>query len=545
MVRLVTLPGVGLDCPDINMPILKGFLEKHQIKARHTDLNIEAFYAKLSRQALSNVYGSDPKKNQKIDRVLCAISIVNGSSESTYETYRIAGDVIRKAMVECAKPYGLVWDTKGIRYNLVLHSETIVTESLTNRMFQFFDETFDTFVKSITEEDQYVVLSVNCEAQYPFAIHLAKKIKARRDPKIFVVGTYLPYISEVLPAITRKAEWIDHHIIGYPEDILFEQIQQKNMQEAKILETEVWKNSRNTEMESRHLSITPDFSDLDLSGYLSKELVLPLLISNGCYYGQCRFCSFHYGDGRHFLAKTATIEQSIDTYVQKYQAKHILFVDRCIPAAVVIQMCRYIISRAYKISWLLETRIDPLYAADENIIMLKEAGCGLISFGIESADQELLRQMNKGIDFSLAEICMRKISNEGICVASTIMLLSLEETEQSVRRTLDYLLNNTYIDLFGILIYAVTKCSPIYFENRRRIESSNQIKSDLQQVYNRTLLTERTDPKQEALINQFFSEKVVQSHLECVSKILYRSHYLFWSKEKYSFQKRKQINGVE
>lgn len=545
MVQLVTLPGVNLDCPDINMPILKGFLKEHQVESRHTDLNIEAFYTKLSRQALTNVYADSPKKEQKIDRVLCAISIVNGSYESTYETYQHAGDIIRKAMGECAKPYGLVWGTKGIWYELVLDSETIVTESLTHRTFQFFDEIFDTFVRSITEEDQYIVLSVTNEAQYSYAIRLAKKIKERRNPKIFVTGTYLPYISEVLPSISRKAEWIDHHILGYPEDILLEQISKKNVQEAKILETEVWKNSTDTEIESSHLSSTPDFSDLELSRYLSKELILPLLLSNGCYYGRCRFCSFHYGDGKHFLAKTEMIEQSIDTYVQKYQVKHILFVDRCIPAAVVFQMCQYIISRSYKISWLLETRIDPLYAEDENIMLLKEAGCGLISFGIESADQKLLRQMNKGIDFSLAEICMRKISNEGICVAATIMLLFLEETEQTVKRTLDYLLDNTYIDLFGILIYSVTKFSPIYFENKNRIEASNKEKSDLQQVYDRFILIERTDLKQESLIDQFFSEKVVQSHLGCVSKTLYRSHYLFWPKEEYSFQKRKQDLGVK
>lgn len=538
MVQLVTLPGLNLDYPDINMPVLKSFLEEHQIKAHLTDLNIQAFYEKMKKQSLINLFSDSPNAAHKADRVLYAISVINGMSESTYEVYQAAGDIIRNTMMECAKPYGLMWNNKGIHYKTTLNSYSIVEESLAHPVFSFFDDVFDGLVSTITDDDQYIVLSVTSQAQYPFAVRLAKKIKDNGSHRVIITGNFLPYISELLPSIGKKAWWIDYHIIGHIEDIILDLIGKKDSQEARVVETNAWKNPE--ENPSNHLCCTPDFSDLDMSVYLAKELVLPFQVTNSCYYGKCRFCSFHYGDGSYYCSTDRVIEQKIDTYVNKYHAGHFLFVDRCIPASIVLRICRYIINKSYTFKWLLETRIDPLYLSDENVTLLKEAGCKVISFGIESADQELLNQMSKGIDFSLAEKCMRKISEKGICIASTIMLLFFGESDGSLQRTLTYLLNNDYLDLFGILFYSVTKHSPIYYENINKLESTVNKTNDMNQIFDRTLLSENISTRQTDLINQFFSENIVKQHMECVSKTFCRSHYLFWPKEKYSFQSRKQ-----
>ena len=538
MVQLVTLPGLTLDCPDINMPILKGFLEEHQIEAHLSDLNIQAFYSKMEKQSLISLFGNSPDAAAKADRVLYAISIMNGMHESTYEMYQAAGEIIRNTMVECAEPYGLVWNNKGIHCNATLNLETLIDECLSNSDFSFFDDVFNGFVSNITDIDQYIVLSVTSQTQYPFAIRLAKMIKDNGNQKIIITGSFLPYISELLPSIGEKAWWIDYHIIGHIEDIILELLLKKNCKKAMVIETGVWKKPE--EISSNHLSCTPDFSDLDLPLYLAKELVLPLQVTNSCYYGKCRFCSFHYGDGNYYCSPDGVIEQTIDRYVNKYHVKHIIFVDRCIPAELVIQMCHYIIDKSYTFTWLLETRIDSLYSLDDNIALLKKAGCAVISFGIESAEQELLDSMQKGVDFSLAEKCMRKISRQGICVAATIMLLFFGETERSLQRTLAYLLNNDYLDLFGILFFSVTKHSPVYYENINILESTINKSNAMNQVFDRNLLSDCISTRQIDMLNEFFSKRIIKQHMECVTKNFCRSHYLFWPKDKFGFQSRKQ-----
>lgn len=537
MVKLVTLPGLSLDSPDINMPTLKGFLEGNLISAHVSDLNIKAFYTKMEKQSLISILGDSHNAMNKVDMISNAISVINGMIESSYEDYNNAADIIKEAMTLCSKPYGIKWDNKGIHYSTLLNSYSIVEESIANIELSFFDDVFDEFVSNITDDDRCIVLSVTSQSQYPLAIRLAKKIKDIGCHKVIVTGCYLPYISELLPAIVEKTWWIDHHIIGHIEDVIIELIEECDLNN-KIIETEAWKNKKKAYQ--NNLCCIPDFDDLNLAIYLSKECVLPLQITNGCYYGKCKFCSFHYGDGSYSCATDRIIEKRIETYVNKYHARYIVFVDRCVPAPIVLRMCRYIVEKSFKIKWLLETRIDPLYLLDENAILLKKAGCKLISFGIESADQELLNQMNKGIDFSIAEKCMRNISEKGICVASTIMLLFFGERKESLQSTFNYLLTNNYLDLFGILFFLVTKHSPVYYENIDKLISSVSKANNMNQIFDRALLAENVDGQLTEIINHFFSLDIVKQHMECVSRTFSRSHYLFWPKEKYSFQGRKK-----
>ena len=123
------------------------------------------------------------------------------------------------------------------------------------------------------------------------------------------------------------------------------------------------------------------------------------------------------------------------------------------------------------------------------------------------------------------------------------MLLYLGETFESLKKTLDYLLTNTCIDLFGILAYSLTKHSPVYDENKQMLEPSTDPEKSLNQTYDRTLLADEPDQRQIDLINHFYSESIVKEHFASVSKTIFRSHYLFWPKEKYSFQSRKQLQS--
>ena len=187
---------------------------------------------------------------------------------------------------------------------------------------------------------------------------------------------------------------------------------------------------------------------------------------------------------------------------------------------------------------MLETRIDQAYAKDKNIALLRNAGCKFISFGIESASQEILDKMDKRINFELAKECMNKISKTEICVAATIMILYLEESEETLHKTFDFLLDNTILDLFGILKFALMKYSPLYFQHMNELIEPE---SDLGQKYGWYSVKgiSLESEKMKNLIAEFYSQPIIREHLNTISKTLYRSHYLLWSKEKYSIQWKK------
>lgn len=546
MIKLITLPGANLDCPDINMPILKGFLAYYGIETIHYDLNILSIYKKLSYENLLNYFAEDDEKvrKQKIQQILDSISILNGTVKEEYEGYLRAGDILKGIMYNISKSYEFVWLPKRIVLNKKLCSDNIIKESIENKMFVFFEEVFEECLRSLSKEDKFVVISAINESQFLFAIHLSRLIKEKINTRIMIVGNYLPYIEDSLPKISIK--WIDYYILGYPEDAILDLINSENNKDlhstggSVIIKTKQWEDKKNLKEfhESNHLKTVPDFSDLDLSQYLSKELVLPLLISNGCFYGKCKFCSFHYGDGRHFLRNLESIKNCLDVYVNKYNVKSILFIDKCIPASVVMKFCKYIVEKQYNIKWLLETRIDQAYAKDKNIALLRNAGCKFISFGIESASQEILDKMDKRINFELAKECMNKISKTEICVAATIMILYLEESEETLHKTFDFLLDNTIVDLFGILKFALMKYSPLYFQHMNELIEPE---SDLGQKYGWYSVKgiSLESEKMKNLIAEFYSQPIIREHLNTISKTLYRSHYLLWSKEKYSIQWKK------
>ena len=62
--------------------------------------------------------------------------------------------------------------------------------------------------------------------------------------------------------------------------------------------------------------------------------------------------------------------------------------------AQVVELCELIISSGLKVSWTCNSRVD--YVDEEMLRLMGRAGCWYISWGIESADEGILKQIHKG-----------------------------------------------------------------------------------------------------------------------------------------------------
>ena len=94
----------------------------------------------------------------------------------------------------------------------------------------------------------------------------------------------------------------------------------------------------------------------------------------------------------------------------------------------------------YNIKWWGEGRIDTLDKySDEDLILMKNAGCEMIFFGAETGNDEVLKQMNKGGKQSSEQILqfadrMRKV---GIIPEYSFVLGMPGESEKQVNRQID------------------------------------------------------------------------------------------------------------
>ncbi len=97
----------------------------------------------------------------------------------------------------------------------------------------------------------------------------------------------------------------------------------------------------------------------------------------------------------------------------------------------------------------------------ELLLLMKEAGCWMISLGIETGDEDLLAQHRQNADLSMLADKIRLINKAGIRVKGLLMMGLPGETEESIKKSMDYVFSLP-IDDFNLAKFTPFPGSPIY-----------------------------------------------------------------------------------
>lgn len=118
-------------------------------------------------------------------------------------------------------------------------------------------------------------------------------------------------------------------------------------------------------------------------------------ISDGCPYA-CGFCSFpEHGNERYVIMSLERIEQEFDAIKATGAITHIFFIDATmnVPPAQFKAMLQLMIRKNYGFKWHCFFRCDQ--TDEETIQLMKEAGCLGVFLGLESANETVLKNMDK------------------------------------------------------------------------------------------------------------------------------------------------------
>ena len=98
------------------------------------------------------------------------------------------------------------------------------------------------------------------------------------------------------------------------------------------------------------------------------------------------------------------------------------------------ELCRAICESGMRISWTCNSRVDTI--DQETLLLMKEAGLWMVSYGLESGSDAILAASGKGITVAQSREAVELAHRLGIRVAGHFMFGLPGETEETMAETL-------------------------------------------------------------------------------------------------------------
>ncbi|SFB30640.1 B12-binding domain-containing radical SAM protein [Clostridium frigidicarnis] len=212
----------------------------------------------------------------------------------------------------------------------------------------------------------------------------------------------------------------------------------------------------------------PDRSFIDL-----KKYVYPITISTsrGCP-GDCIFCSSraYWGKEIYFRSPENILEEVLEIE-NKFNLNMFFIIDDTftINAQRAIKFCNILKDTGKKFIWGCESRAD--VASSELLQSLYDAGCRKIQFGMESANNEILRKIGKKVTVEQIENAVKIASSIGFDINVSFIMGHPFDTHETVQETILFALKLRRLykaNVFGSILtpYPGTKI----YENMKSYE---------------------------------------------------------------------------
>ncbi len=127
----------------------------------------------------------------------------------------------------------------------------------------------------------------------------------------------------------------------------------------------------------------------------------------------------------------------------------------------VMELCERMIAEKINIRWTCNSRVD--YVDEEMLTMMGHAGNWLISWGIESGNEQILKHARKGAYPDKAERALKWAHAAGIKNWGYFIIGLPGETEETIRQTIDFA-KKLPLDIALFHVAAPYPGTPFFFE---------------------------------------------------------------------------------
>ncbi|MBT4932953.1 MAG: B12-binding domain-containing radical SAM protein [Rhodospirillaceae bacterium] len=189
---------------------------------------------------------------------------------------------------------------------------------------------------------------------------------------------------------------------------------------------------------------------------------MPMMSARGCTF-KCTFC--YRMDTGYRARDPINLLDEVEFLHKEYGITYVSFQDDLLMSSVshTENVCREFKKRNLPVKWNCNGRLN--YCSVELVKMMKDSGCVFINYGIESMDDQVLKNMKKGLRTDMIVKGIEMTLEAGISPGLNMMFGNIGDTRETLKKAVDFLVKyDDFAQMRTIRPVTPYPGSPLYFD---------------------------------------------------------------------------------
>jgi radical SAM PhpK family P-methyltransferase len=180
----------------------------------------------------------------------------------------------------------------------------------------------------------------------------------------------------------------------------------------------------------------------------------------------CAFCGFPQHAGRYQVADVESIKQELNQLERIETLEHIHFIDDTfnVPVKRFKNILRMIIKNKFRFKWYSHFRCQ--FADREMVELMKESGCEGVFLGIESGNDQILKNMNKAATEEKYLKGIQLLKEYQILNYGSFIIGFPGETEKTVQDTIQFI-RESRLEFYRAQLWYCEPITPIWQQREK------------------------------------------------------------------------------
>jgi radical SAM superfamily enzyme YgiQ (UPF0313 family) len=297
-----------------------------------------------------------------------------------------------------------------------------------------------------SEANVYGITSVT--STFPGVMKIAQKIKKYNKENLVIFGG--PHATAVKKNILEVCKNVDVVVFGEGERTLIKLLE-NDFKNLDKIENIAYRKKDKILMSDYRLSFIdidklpfPDHQRINYKKYrssLHRDLGNPfavMMVTRGCPF-RCAYCGTQTIFGRTIrFRKIEKVIGELEYLITKFYVRNIIFWDDTftINKQYTKSLCKEL--KKYDVVWSCNTRPD---CVDREILKeMKDAGCKIIFYGVESSSNDVLKKLGRNMTTEQIIKAIKITKEIGIRCTASMMVGTPFDTKEQIEKNIDFMI---------------------------------------------------------------------------------------------------------